>query len=154
MYDRTVVHGEFELERIFSSSPSEVFAAFADRAIKSVWFGGSGSDYELDFRVGGRESLTLKLHDDGPSYTFDATYHDIVPDQRIVYTYDMYRDDTRISVSLATVELFPEDTGTHLILIEYGAFINGYDKPELREEGINNVFDELGTVLGGTMSDE
>ncbi len=32
---------------------------------------------------------------------------DIVPDERIIFTYDMRLDETRISVSLATVELEP-----------------------------------------------
>jgi uncharacterized protein YndB with AHSA1/START domain len=37
----------------------------------------------------------------------DARYCDIVPDQRIVYTYDMHMGEMRISVSLATVEFKP-----------------------------------------------
>src|SRR4026207_2500506 len=44
---------------------------------------------------------------DGRSYRFDALYQDIVPNERIVYTYDMHLDDKRISVSLASIELKP-----------------------------------------------
>ena len=34
-----------------------------------------------------------------------------MPDERIVYTYDLHLDDKRISVSLATVELEPAGDG-------------------------------------------
>ncbi len=36
---------------------------------------------------------------------FDAVYHDIVPDARIVYSYTMHLNEAKISVSLATMEL-------------------------------------------------
>ena len=39
------------------------------------------------------------------SIAYDARYQDIVPNERIIYSYDMHLDDKRISVSLATVEL-------------------------------------------------
>ena len=41
---------------------------------------------------------------DGATYSFDAVIADIVPAQRIVHTYDMHRDDARISVSVVTIE--------------------------------------------------
>jgi len=157
MSDRSVKHGEFELERVYSASPPQVFAAFADREAKERWFAAptewGRSQYELDFRVGGRE-VNKAATPGGSVHTFDAVYRDIVDDERIVYTYEMYRDDALMSVSLATVELLPEDDGTHLILTESGVFFDGRDKPIWREEGTNNLLDALGAVLGGTMSDE
>jgi Activator of Hsp90 ATPase homolog 1-like protein len=60
---------------------------------------------------------------------------DIVPDQRIVYSYEMYSGDDRMSVSLATVEIVPGEDGTRLTYTEQAAFLDGIDKPEGREEG-------------------
>ena len=37
-----------------------------------------------------------------------------MPDQRIVYSYDMHLDDRRISASLGTVQIEPTDGGTRL----------------------------------------
>ncbi len=48
------------------------------------------------------------------SFTYEARYQDIVPDQRIVYSYDMHLDDRRISASLGTVQIEPTDGGTRL----------------------------------------
>ena len=43
-------------------------------------------------------------------HRFDSLYYDIVPDERIVYSYEMHLDDKRISVSLATIEFAPPPT--------------------------------------------
>ena len=55
--DRSVTHASFTLERAYLAPPARVFAAWADPAVKARWFaGGTGEgDYQLDFRVGGRE---------------------------------------------------------------------------------------------------
>ena len=110
-------HATFVIERRFGASPTQVFAAFADKQAKARWFVGpdrwQSSDHRLDFRAGGREHLSSGLPG-GPTHIFDAIYHDIVPDRRIVYSYEMHLDDKRISVSLATLELLPADSGTRL----------------------------------------
>ena len=70
-----------------------------------------------------------------------------MPGQRIVYTYDMHLDQTRISVSLATVEFMPEGGGTRLIFTEQGAFLDGHDRPARREHGMGSLLDALGADL-------
>ena len=54
----------------------------------------------------------------GPIHHYDAIYQDIVPNERIIYGYDMHLDDKRISVSLATVEFKPAGKGTRLTFTE------------------------------------
>lgn len=70
-----------------------------------------------------------------------------MPDQRIVYTYDMHLDETRISVSLATVEFEPAGAGTRLVFTEQGAFLDGLDTPAQREQGTGELLDALGGEL-------
>jgi uncharacterized protein YndB with AHSA1/START domain len=145
MTDRSITHSTFSIERIYDASPARVFAAWADPVAKARWFGGP-SDHELDFQVGGRE-INRGGPDGGPVYTFDSRYQDIVPDERIVYTYEMHLDDTRISVSLATVEFRPQDSGTRLVFTEQGAFLDGHDTPEDREQGTNGFLEALDAEL-------
>ena len=57
----------------------------------------------MDVRVGGRERVIGKFAD-GSESRFEALYFDVVPERRIVYTYDMYWQGKKISVSLASVE--------------------------------------------------
>jgi uncharacterized protein YndB with AHSA1/START domain len=150
MTERSVEHATFVVERTYDAPPAQVFAAFADPTVKPRWFVGPDewetSDHKLDFRVGGRETVSGGP-ERGPIHTFDARYQDIVPDQRIVSTYDMYLDETRISVSLATVELAPEGGGTRLVYTEQGAFLDGHDTPAQREQGTGSLLDALGAEL-------
>ncbi|EFH83673.1 SRPBCC family protein [Ktedonobacter racemifer] len=142
MNERSVQHTTFVIERTYGASPARVFAAWANPEAKAQWFPKAD---EFDFRVGGRE-FNRGTHE-GVTYTYDAHYQDIVPDQRIAYTYIMDRDETRISVSVTTVEFQKSATGTRLIYTEQGAFFDGEDKPEYREQGTKSFLDALDAVL-------
>jgi uncharacterized protein YndB with AHSA1/START domain len=74
-------------------------------------------------------------------------YYDIVPDNRIVYAYDMTMNGARLSVSIATVEFRPDGKGTKLVLTEDGAFLDGLDTVEQRKAGTEFLVEALGKVL-------
>jgi uncharacterized protein YndB with AHSA1/START domain len=151
MTERSVNNVTFVIERHYPAHPAKVFGAWADAAAKDVWmddpdFTSDGSDLEMDFRVGGRERFS-GLTPAGTPYSYDALYYDIVPDCRIVYCYEMYSGDDRMSVSLATVEFVADQDGTKLTYTEQGAFLDGIDKPEGREEGTAWMLDNLTKYL-------
>jgi uncharacterized protein YndB with AHSA1/START domain len=150
MTKRSVTHSTFTLERVYDASPARVFAAWADPRAKARWFVGpdewESGTHELDFRVGGRER-TSGGPKGGPVHAYDARYQDIVPNERIIYSYDMHLDDVRISVSLATVVFKPLGAGTRLIFTEQGAFLDGHDYPGERERGTIDLLDALGAEL-------
>lgn len=150
MTERTATHASFTLERVYDAPPARVFAAFADSSVKAQWFAGPAewgrSEREMDFRVGGRE-FDRGGPPGGPQSTFVSHYYDIVTDERIVYAYEMYLDDARISVSLATIELQPDGSGTRLVLTEQGVFLDGYDDAGSREQGTSGLLDALGEAL-------
>jgi uncharacterized protein YndB with AHSA1/START domain len=152
MTTRSVTHGTFAIERSYDAPPQRVFAAWSDPKAKAQWFVGpddwQSSDHEMDFRVGGLEHVSGGSPDGGPTFSYDARYQDIVPDERIVTTYEMHMDDARISVSVATVEFQPEGSGTRLVLTEQGAFLDGHDTPAQREHGTGELLDALGRALG------
>ena len=150
MAARTATHGTFTLERVYDVAPARVFKAWADSAIKARWFAGP-SDWKLleraiDFRVGGTERLSGRKGS-GIVSTFDAVYHDIVPEQRIIYCYDMRLDQTHISASLATVVLTPIGAGTRLTFTEQAVFLDGYDDSGGRERGTRILLEQLGGEL-------
>ncbi|HUA42117.1 MAG TPA: SRPBCC family protein [Streptosporangiaceae bacterium] len=151
MTDRSINHATFVIERSYPATPAKVFAAWASLEAKNIWmddpdYKSDGTDGELDFRVGGHERFG-GVAPDGTPYSFDAVYYDIIPDHRIVYSYEMYSGEERMSVSLTTVEMVPEQDGTKLTYTEHGAFLDGIDKPEAREEGTNWLLDNLGKYL-------
>ncbi len=149
MSERTITHASFTIERTYEANPARVFAAWSDPEIKRRWFSGSDEPspgHELDFRVDGRE-VNRGGPAGGPVYIYEARYRDIVPGERIVYTYDMYVDETRMSVSVATIELTPAGGGTKLTMIEQGAFLDGLDTSEQREHGTRELLEKLNATL-------
>jgi uncharacterized protein YndB with AHSA1/START domain len=72
-----------------------------------------GSKYELDFRVGAHE-LFSGITSDGGTCRYEGVIYGIVPDQRIVYSYEMYNGQDLGSVSLAAVEIGADGRGTKL----------------------------------------
>jgi uncharacterized protein YndB with AHSA1/START domain len=142
MSDRSVAHASFVIDRGYDAPPERVFAAWADPEAKARWFGGAQRRFELDFQVGGRE-LSQGTGPDGNAYTYSALYQDIVPAERIIDTYGMLLGETRISVSVVTVEFRPERGGTRLVFTEQGAILGGHDDPALREQGTGGLLDAL-----------
>ena len=76
---------------------------------KAQWFVGPEEwikfTHETDFRVGGRGRVSRPGRRAVAMHKFDCCYQDIVPDQRIIYSYIMHLDDTPMSISLTTIEL-------------------------------------------------
>lgn len=150
MTQRSSYHDKFVIERVYAAPPARVFAAWANPAFKRKWFGGpdewTRSPHLLDFKIGGRESVSGGPPG-GTLHRYEAMIHDIVPDRRIVLVYDMYLDDVRISVSLATVDLTPSGAGTQLVYTEQGVFLDGYDDAGSRERGTRDLLDKLEAAL-------
>ncbi len=132
-------HHTFVIDRDVDAPPALVFTAWADEDAKAAWFAAPNDQWRciergFDFREGGSERLKGAWNS-GSTSDFQCRYHDIVPDRRITYTYDMFVDDKRISVSLATIEFTPKGAGTHLTLTEQIVHFDGYPTPEDRETG-------------------
>ena len=148
---RSVVHATFHLERTYDAPAARVWKALTDEAAKQKWFGPPPGRWEpierhMDVRPGGREQLRGRW-EGGLVSTFDATYFDVIPLERLVYSYEMHMDDKKISVSLATMQLKAEGGKTTLMVTEQGAFLDGYDDAGSREQGTSHLLDALGASL-------
>ncbi|HEY7144995.1 MAG TPA: SRPBCC domain-containing protein [Streptosporangiaceae bacterium] len=156
MTARSVIHDTFCIERSYLAAPARVFAAFASEEAKQAWgdledtgpAAGQAGATEFEFRVGGRERFGFALQD--TTYRYDARYYDIVPDQRIIYSYEMYANDVRISVSVTTIEFIKSGEGTDLVYTEQGSYLDGIDgpgAPGLRNDGTIEMLDNLTAYL-------
>jgi uncharacterized protein YndB with AHSA1/START domain len=151
MEEQSVIHSTFVIERSYPVKPERVCAAFADPAKKRRWFVEGDhhevEHYEMDFRVGGNEHARFRFKDGAPlkgiACATEADYQDIVPNRRVVFASTMTVGEKRISASLATIEFLRSETGTDLILTHQGAFFEGADGPEMREEGWRKLLERL-----------
>lgn len=150
MTQRTALHDTFVINRTFEFPREFVFAAWASSDAKAQWFvGPSGwkqKRREMDFRIGGRECVA-GLHTSGRLTQFDAHYFEIVPNERIVYAYEMHLDGVRISVSLATVEFKPAAAGTQLTITEQGVFLDDFRDADGRKHGTEVLIGQLEQAL-------
>jgi uncharacterized protein YndB with AHSA1/START domain len=151
MEEQSVIHSTFVLERSYPATRERVFAAFANPAKKRRWFvEGEGHEvehYEMDFRVGGKERARFRFKEGTPlkgiACTNEVIYLDIVAERRIVFASTMSVAERCISASLATFEFLASEMGTALIFTHQGAFFEGSDGPEMREEGWRKLFEKL-----------
>ena len=155
MQERSVIHNTFVIERSYSQIPERVFSAFADAAKKRRWFADSDGheviEFEMDFRAGGKDRAQFRFKDGSPMkgivLTNDTSYLDIVPNRRVVAASTMSLGDKRISASLTSFEFLPAEKGTSLIFTHQGAFFEGSDGPQMREDGWRKLLDRLAVEL-------
>jgi uncharacterized protein YndB with AHSA1/START domain len=150
---RSIKHSSFTIERKLGFDPVQVFRAWTNPEVKARWFNGPPDKWaeqlrEMDIRVGGRERLAGRFSD-GSESRFEAIYLDIVPERRLVYSYEMHWQGRKISVSLASIEFVAAGRGTKLIVTEQGAFLDGYEDGGSRERGTLALMDNLERALGG-----
>ena len=147
----SVTHATVRLERFFEVRVARVWAALTEEQAKSKWFGGPPAQWELverqmEVRVGGRERLRGRWKG-GVISTFEAIYYDVVPNERLVYAFEMRLDEARTSVSLATVQFGAEGARSRLVITEQGAFLDGYGDAVSRERDLGRQLDALGASL-------
>lgn len=155
MSNHTEVHATFTLERHYPVPLAKVWSAFADPDVKRRWFGSEEFvDVERteDFAVGGVAVADGRLGPDGPLSQFRATYTDIIENERIVYTYDMWLDGTHASTSITTIVFEAAEDGTHLTFTEQGVHLDGVHGPGPeaaagREQGTGELLDKIGALL-------
>ena len=145
-----VIHSTFCIERFYPHSPARVFFAFTNEAMVRRWrVEGEGwkiFEFTFDCRVGGSE-VSRFSYMNGPEIRLDARFQDFVPDRRIVYTYRMALGPQPLSASLTTVELVPSGNGARLTFTEQGAFFDGVDSAQGREEGCRGLMERLAEEL-------
>ncbi len=148
-------HATFTIERLYPSPRARVFAAFSDPKTKRRWFAeGDGwevFEFTLDFRSGGTETSRFAFQG-GPEVRNDTQFQHVLPDQRIVLSYRMTMGSKLLSACLATVELTPEGSGTHLSFTEQGAYFEGgADLAKGHEEGSRQLLERLAAALDGRL---
>jgi uncharacterized protein YndB with AHSA1/START domain len=100
------------IDRRLAVPAQRFLCAFTVPAAKALWLRGTPvkrTEIErvMDLRVGDRDlasgQWTKWTH--RPVRTFDTVFHDIVPDQRIIYRSNMFVEARKLSVCLAIIEI-------------------------------------------------
>lgn len=144
-------HATFTIEREYPVTPAKVFRAWSDPDAKARWFAchddWRSEGHALDFRAGGSEMLDTYPSNGEEVHAYRAHYYDVVPNVRIVYAYEMYLGEARMSVSLATVLFEPYGGGTRMTFTEQLVMFDARWDAASRELGTREGLENLGREL-------
>jgi len=149
----TLTNATFVIERVLNATPARVFAAYQTLEAKSAWFKAPADietlNRDFDFRVGGTERFHARWPG-GMTTDFQAVYHDIVENERIILVYDLFHNSDKLSVSLLTIEFREESGKTRLIHTEQGSYlVGGEEAVKGREHGTTWHIDNLVALMEG-----
>jgi uncharacterized protein YndB with AHSA1/START domain len=105
------------LKRRINAAPAQVFQAWTDPQKMMRWYAPTGAETlhaETDARVGGRFGVRMRTAD-GQEHDVSGVYREVVPDEKLVFTWQ-WRSKPEWE-SLVTITLKRDGEGTILTLI-------------------------------------
>lgn len=140
---------EIVSERVFDAPRERVFAAWTDAELIPKWWGLRSTETvvdELDLRVGGAWRFVERM-EDGTEVGFRGSYREVVPPERLVYSFEWEGMPGHVSVDILTFEDLDGRTKLtartlfHTVEDRDGMIESGMEK------GMNETFDQLDELL-------
>ncbi len=140
---------EFVMERTFAASPERVFEAYADPDQVAQWWGQRSNTTTVeanDVRPGGAWRF-VQRDADGNAYEFYGEYLEVVPNQKVVYTFEFAGFPGHVVTD--TITFVPDGSGTRLIAASRYASKDDLDGmiSTGMEAGANESWDRLAELL-------
>ncbi len=134
-----------KITRIIHAPRQEVFEAWTNAELVKQWMcpeGSSVSFVELDVRVGG--AFRVDMHIDGADWIHTGTYREIIPPEKLVFTW--VSKHTHYRESLVTLEFLAHGEDTELILLQ--TLLPDEEAVERHTIGWTQVIEHLMRVYG------
>jgi uncharacterized protein YndB with AHSA1/START domain len=141
---KTAVKTSLEIKRFINAPRAQVYAAWTDPVQLKQWFGPiwvRTCELIAEARVGGKFRWDV-INCDGTEVTIQGEYREIVPDEKIVFTWEHCDDELwENQISIVTVELSDRNSGTELRLKHEQ--LPGEESRDDHNRGWNSVLDRL-----------
>lgn len=114
--------GTVRLHRVLKAPPQRVYKAFLDPDAMTKWLpphGFTGKVHQMDARVGGGYKMSFTNFTTGNSHSFNATYLELTPHERIRHT-DKFDDPNLPGEMHVTITLRQVVCGTELSIVQEG----------------------------------
>src|SRR5947207_11833641 len=114
--------GTIRLHRVLRANPECVYRAFLDADAAAKWlppYGFTCKVHQMDAKVGGTHKMSFTNFTTGKSHSFDGTYIELTPPERIRYT-DKFDDPNLPGEMQTTITLKPVSGGTELNIVQEG----------------------------------
>jgi uncharacterized protein YndB with AHSA1/START domain len=143
---------EIVMERVFDAPRDLVFEAHSKCEHLDKWWGPHGYSLELcemEFRPGGKYRFLHRGPDGVDEHGFRGEYREIVPPERIVWTFEWEGMPGHVSVDTLTLE---DLGGGRTKLVAHSLFDSKEDRDGMlqsgMEEGAGESWDRLAELLG------
>lgn len=113
----TAIKPSLTLKRRLNAPAEKVYAAWTDPEKIVKWFGpdsGPVTRAETDLRVGGRYTIAFNT-EDGQHHQVSGVYREVVPNEKLVFTWAWHTTQER--ESLVTITVKPDGAGSILTLL-------------------------------------
>jgi uncharacterized protein YndB with AHSA1/START domain len=148
--DREVV-----IERVFDAPRDRVYAAFTDPELIPQWWGryeDTTTVDKLDVTPGGEWRFVTESSKDGEKHAFRGAFREVVPPERIVWTFEW--EGMKGYVSVETVAF--EDLGEQTRVTSTSLFFTTEERDGMlesgMEKGLNETYARLDELLAKTDS--
>jgi uncharacterized protein YndB with AHSA1/START domain len=147
-----VTRPSLTLKRRLNAPPAKVYAAWTDPEKIARWFGPAGvkagtEQASIDARVGGRYRVGFTM-EDGQYHEVVGVYREIVPNERLVFSWAWHSTPER--ESLVTITLKPDGGGT-LLTLQHEQFFDQAARGG-HERGWIGALDKLEKIISPQMS--
>jgi uncharacterized protein YndB with AHSA1/START domain len=131
------------LQRRINAKPAKIFAAWTDPSQIVKWMRPDNNEVihaEMDVRVGGRFRIIFRTPG-GEEHDISGMYREVVPDEKLVYTWAWRSTPER--ESLVTFTLRGEGAGERTLLTLTHEQFADVEARDRHEGGWNKILDEL-----------
>jgi uncharacterized protein YndB with AHSA1/START domain len=114
------------VSRRIRATPERLFRAWTEPALLQHWWrmegpGWSFAGAEVDVRVGGAYRLAM-TGPDGRAHTAVGVYSEVVPPQRLVFSWEWEDPASRVGDTLVAVDIIDAGDGTSDVVITHTRF--------------------------------
>lgn len=131
---------EIVVTRVFDAPRDLVFKTYLDPELRSEWWGPSYLTTQVE-RIEGRPGGSWRIvqrDPEGNEYAFHGVYHDVVPPERIVETFEWEGMPGHVTLNTATLE----DYGGKTKLTNRVVFQSVEDRDGMLESGMHDGMSE------------
>jgi len=146
---RKIADNELLIVRTFDAPPSLVFELWSSAEHMKRWMGPENftcPEATIDFRVGGSYRVLIQSATHGENW-FGGVYREIVPDQRLVFTFTWDNDGPSAGIETLVTITFEERDGKTIQTFHQAPFIS-VERRDAHIGGWNSAFDKEAAYVG------